>query len=71
MQPAAAEVEGDFGRRHDGVAATADALARFQHDEGEAGLFQRMRRAEAGRARADDRDVDGRGEHNWRMVSGE
>ena len=37
-------------------------IARFQHDDGEAGLFQGMRRAEAGRARADDRDVDGRGE---------
>jgi hypothetical protein len=33
VQPAAAEVEGDVGRRHDGVATAADAIARFQHDQ--------------------------------------
>ncbi len=39
MQPAAAEVEGDLGRGHDGVSAPTDPVARFQHDEGEAGIF--------------------------------
>ena len=62
MQPAAADVEGDFGRRHDGVAAAADAVARFQHDDREAGIFQRARRAEAGGAGADDGDIDWRRE---------
>ena len=33
MQPAAADVEGDVRRGHDGVAASADAVARFQHDQ--------------------------------------
>ncbi len=62
MQPAAADVEGDIGRRHDGVAASADAIARFQHDDREAGVFQRPRRTEAGCAGADDGDIDFGGE---------
>ena len=62
MQPAAAEVEGDVGRGQNGVGASADAVARFQHDDGEAGIFQRMRGAEAGGAGADDGDIDGGGE---------
>ena len=62
MQPAAADVEGDVGRGLDGVAAPADAVARFQHDDGEAGILQRMRGAEAGSAGADDGDVDFGGE---------
>src|ERR1700674_21317 len=65
MQPAAADVEGDIRRRHDGVAATADAVARFQHDYREAGVFQRPRRAEACGAGADDGDIDfGGGGHD-------
>jgi hypothetical protein len=36
-------------------------LARFQHNEGKAEVLQGMRGAETGRARADDREVDGRG----------
>ncbi len=62
MQPAAAEIEGDLGRGHDGVAAPADAVARFQHDHGEAGIFQAMRGAKAGCTGPDDGDVDGGGE---------
>jgi hypothetical protein len=58
MQPAAAEIEGDLRRGHDGVAAPADAVARLQHDKRDAGLFQRMRGAEARSTRADDRNVD-------------
>ena len=58
MQPAAADVESDVGRRHDGVAAAANAVARFQHDEGEAGILQRVGRTEARGAGADDGDID-------------
>ncbi len=58
MQPAAADVEGDVGRRHDGVGPAADAVARFQHDDGEAGVLQRIRGAEARGAGADDGDID-------------
>ena len=58
MQPAAAEVEGDIGRGHDGVGAAADAVARFQHEGGETGIFQGVRGAEAGGAGADDGDID-------------
>ena len=46
------------GAGHDGVAAAADAVAGFQHDHREAGVFQRMRGAEAGGARTDDGDID-------------
>src|SRR6267142_165556 len=76
MQPAAAEVEGDIGRGHDGVGAAADAVARFQHDGGEAGIFQRVRGAEAGGARTDNGDIDFGGEGHagangeWRIVNG-
>src|ERR1700738_3078592 len=59
MQPAAADVEGDIRRR---PAAAADAVARFQHDYREAGVFQRPRRAEACGAGADDGDIDFGGE---------
>ena len=58
MQPAAADVEDDVGRGHDGVAAAADALARLQHDHRERGVLQRVRGAEARGARADDGDID-------------
>src|SRR3569833_1544935 len=61
MQPAAAEIEGDVGRGHDGVPASADAIARLQHEAGERGTLQRVRGAEARGARADDRDIDGGG----------
>lgn len=44
------------------MATPADAVARFQHDDGKPGVFQRMRGTETGRARPDDRNVDGRGE---------
>src|SRR5258705_8653080 len=73
MQPAAAEVEGDIGRGHDGVGAAADAVARFQHDGREAGIFQRPRGAEAGGARTDNGDIDfgGEGHVDRRMLSGE
>ncbi len=58
MQPAAADVEGDVRRGHDGVRPAADAVARFQHDDGEAGILQRIGGAEAGGAGADDGDID-------------
>ena len=58
MQPAAADVEGDVGRRLDRMRPPADAVARFQHDGGEAGVLQRIRGAEARGAGADDGDVD-------------
>ena len=58
MQPAAAGVERYSGRGHDGVGAPADALARFQHDHLMAGIFQRLRGAEAGGAGSDDGDID-------------
>ena len=62
MQPAAAEVENDAGRRRDGVGAPAHAVACFQDEDGEAGVLQRVRRAEACGAGADDGNVDGGGE---------
>ena len=58
MQPAAADVEGDVRRGHDGVRPAADAVARFQHEDGEAGILQRVRGAEAGGTGADDGDID-------------
>ena len=69
MQPAAAEVEGDVGAGLDGVAAPADAVARFQHDNREAGVCQRVRGAEAGGARADDGDIDFGGEGHASLIS--
>ncbi len=53
------------GVGHDGMAASADAVARLQHDHREAGTFQRMRRTEAGGAGTDDGDIDfgGEGRH--------
>src|SRR5258705_6653742 len=71
MQPAAAEVEGDIGRGHDGVGAAADAVARFQHDCRETGIFQRPRGAEAGGARTDDGDIDFGGEGHAVSANGE
>src|SRR5476649_1109066 len=62
MQPAAAEIEGNVRCGHDGVGATADAVARFEHDGRETGILQRARGAEACGARADDGDIDLRGE---------
>ena len=62
MQPAAADVEQDAGRGLNGMGAAADAVARFQHDKGEAGIFQRMRGAEACGAGPDDGDIDFGGE---------
>jgi len=64
MQPAAAKVKGDGGRRHDGVTAPADTVARFQHERREAGILQRSRRTEAGRAGANDGDIDFGGERH-------
>ena len=58
-QPTSKMISGDG---HDGVAAAADAVARFQHDDREAGIFQRARSAEAGSAGADDGDIDFGGE---------
>ena len=58
MQPAAADVEQDAGRRLDRVPATADAVARFQHNGGETGVLQRVRGAEARGACADDGDIN-------------
>src|SRR5205085_12704238 len=65
MQPAAADVEHDIRRGLDRVCPSADAIARFQHDQGEAGIPERIRRAKARGARADDGDVDmgGKGTH--------
>ena len=62
MQPAAAEIEGDVRRSHDGVRASADPLARFQHDDGETGVLQRPRRAHARGAGTDNGDIDFGGE---------
>ncbi len=58
MQPAAADVEGDVGRGHDGVRPAADAVARFQHEDGKTGILQRIRGAEAGCTGTDDGDID-------------
>ena len=58
MQPATAEIEGDLGRGHDGVAASADPVARLQHDGRKRRGAQRMCGAETGRARADNGDID-------------
>ena len=41
---------------------SADAVARFQHDEGQVGIPQRVGGAEAGCAGADDGDIDRGGE---------
>ncbi|MGY2902357.1 hypothetical protein ACVWVY_001378 [Bradyrhizobium sp. URHC0002] len=49
---------GDVRRGHDGVRPAADAVARFQHEDREAGILQRIRGAEAGGAGADDGDID-------------
>ena len=49
--------------------AAADAVARFQHDDGEAGILQRMRGAEAGGAGADDGDIDCGGEGRHALAS--
>src|ERR1700678_2738887 len=62
MQPAAAEVKNDVRRGHDGVAASTDAVARFQHENGEAGAFKRMGGTEACGAGADDGNIDCGGE---------
>jgi hypothetical protein len=53
------------------VRASADAIARFQHDDGQAGILQRMRGAEAGGAGADDGDIDGGGEGHGQGANGE
>ena len=58
MQPAAAEVEGDIRCGHDGMGAAAEPVARFENDDREAGMLQRMRGTEAGGAGADDGDID-------------
>ncbi len=62
------------GAAMNGVAASADAVARFQHDDGKAGVLQRVRRAEPGGAGADDGDIDFGGEGHgssgeWRVAS--
>ena len=48
--------------------ASADTVARFQHDDGEAGMLQRMRRTEAGGAGTDDGDIDFGGEGHESVV---
>jgi hypothetical protein len=40
------------------VRPAADAVARFQHEDGETGIFQRIRSAEAGGAGPDNGDID-------------
>jgi hypothetical protein len=40
------------------VRPAADAVARFQHEDGETGIFQRVRGAKARGAGADDGDID-------------
>ena len=69
MQPAAADVEEDVGRRHDGVATPADAVACLQHNYRKAGVFQRARRAKARGARTDNGDIDFGGEGHKRASS--
>ena len=44
------------------MCAAADAVARLQHDDGESGMLQGVRGAEACGARADDGDIDFGGE---------
>ena len=46
------------GAGHNGKGTAADAVARFQHDYGKAGVFQRPCGAEACGAGADDGDID-------------
>jgi hypothetical protein len=58
MQPAATDVEGNIRRRHNGMAAAADPVARFQHDCRETGIFQGPRGAEACGAGPDNGDID-------------
>jgi hypothetical protein len=58
MQPAATDVEGDVRRGRDGVRPAADTVARLQHEDGKAGILQRIRGAKAGSAGADDGDID-------------
>ena len=58
MQPAAAEVEGDVRRGHDGMGAASGTVARFEHDDREAGSFQRLRGGDAGSTGTDDGDID-------------
>src|SRR5215208_351640 len=62
MQPAAADVESNIRRCHDGLAASADAVACFEYEDGEAPVLQRPRRAEPGRAGPDDCNIDFGGE---------
>ena len=62
VQPAAADVEGDLGRSLDGMRPAADAVTRLQHDDGEAGILQRIRGAKARGAGADDGNIDRGGE---------
>ena len=50
------------------MAAAADAVPRFQHDNGEAGIFQRAGGAEARGAGADDGDIDFGGERGHDVV---
>jgi hypothetical protein len=40
------------------VGPAADTVARFQHEDGKAGILQRIRGAKAGSAGADDGDID-------------
>jgi len=62
-KPAAAEIEGDIRRSLDGVRASADPLARFQHDDWKRLECSSARAAPRPRAGTDDGDIDfgGRG----------
>jgi len=51
MQASRSRGRNDARRGLDGMGAAADAVARFQHDKRETGIFQRMRGAEACGAR--------------------
>ncbi len=62
MQPAAADIEHHVIGERQGLRAPADPLARFQYQRRMSAVLQRMRGTKPRRARADDGDVDVRGE---------
>ena len=58
MQPAAAEIERVSGCIGDGPSAAAEPRPRLDHEASDGGIVQPPRGGEAGRAAADDRDLD-------------
>jgi hypothetical protein len=62
MQPAAAEIEDNAGGGDNGVGASTDPVAGFEHDDGEAGAFQCIGRAQPSGAGSDNGDIDIGGE---------